>query len=156
MKMKAMACAALLAPAAAFAQVTYSEARIVARDDGVLSREELRTCMARDEALAARRDRLSEEQAGNDREAADITRAGQALAEELRALDSRDVAAVAAYNARSAEHNRRVEDHNRRVAAMNARAAAINGDSASLDSMCARPFLPYDRDVILRERGSLR
>lgn len=147
-----IALTALALPAAA--QVTYSEARIAPRGGDVLTIDELRTCMARDETMAQRRDRLEREKLDVDREAQAITREGQRLADELRSLDSRDVGAVAAYNARSAEHNRRVEAHNRQVADTNARAAALNGDSSRLDALCARPFFPEDRDLILR--GTLR
>lgn len=122
----------------------------------MLTRGELRECMARDEAMSSRRDAVERQRAMNDAEAAEISEAGRALAEELRRTDFANPAAVAAYNARSAEHNRRVEAHNRRIAELNARTALLNGDSADLDARCARPYSPYDRDIILMERGRLR
>lgn len=149
-----LAAAVAFAAPAAVAQVTYSEARIAPRGPDVLTVEELRTCMARDESLAQRQDRLLREKAVIDREARAIGLEGSRLADELRALDSRDAAAVAAYNARSAEHNRRVEAHNRFVAESNARGALLNGDSARVDALCARPYYPEDRDLALR--GTLR
>lgn len=151
---QALAFVALLGPALALGQTSYSEARIVGRD--TLTRDELRRCMARDEAFAERRAALDHDKADVDRESADIADEGARLADELRRLDGRDAAAVAAYNARSAGHNRRVDAHNRRVAELNARTAAINGDSAHLDALCARPFMPSDRDAVLLERGSIR
>ncbi len=153
---QALAFVALLGPALALGQTSYSEARIVGRDSGTLTRDELRRCMARDEAFAERRAALDHDKADVDRESADIADEGARLADELRRLDARDAAAVAAYDARSAGHNRRVDAHNRRVAELNARTAAINDDSAHLDALCARPFMPSDRDAVLLERGSIR
>lgn len=144
-----LASAALLAPLAAAAQAYYAPAPS-------LTRSELRECMYRDEALAERHAALEHDRADSDDEAAAIASAGARLADELRNLDSADVGAVAAYNARSAAHNQRVQEHNRRVAELNGRAARLNGDSARLDTLCARPFYPSDRDRILRERSSIR
>lgn len=143
------AAAALLAPLAAAAQVYYAQAP-------TLTRSELRECMFRDEALAERQGALEREKAETDDEAAAIANAGARLADELRNLDQRDVGAVASYNARSAAHNQRVQDHNRQVAQLNARTARVNGDSARLDTLCARPFYPSDRDSILMERSTIR
>ena len=143
----------LFVSAAAFAQVYYPEHPLY---DGTLTRGELRECMYRDESLAARQERIERDKAVADAETDAIAMAGASLAGELRALDNGSVAAVAAYNARSAEHNRRVHNHNRRIADINARTASLNGDSARLDSLCARPFYPSDRDAILVERGRIR
>ncbi|HYC36421.1 MAG TPA: hypothetical protein VEC19_08360 [Usitatibacter sp.] len=147
---------ALLCAPAAQAQVAYSEARILDRDPAVLSRGELRECMARDEVLADRRARLDADQVHVDAEGAAITEEGARLARELAQLDSGNAAAVADYNARSAAHNRRVHDHNARVAQTNDRAAMLNADAAALDARCARPFRPRDRDAVLWERGAIR
>lgn len=144
----------LVAATAAFAQAYYPEPRPA--DDGTLTRGELRECMYRDESLAARTERIDREKARIDADTDAVARAGARLADELRALDSSNVAAVAAHNARSAEHNRRVHDHNRRVAELNDRTALLNGDSARMDSLCARSFRPTDRDAILRERDRNR
>ena len=124
--------------------------------DGTLTRSELRECMYRDESLASRQDRIEREKFQVDAETDAIARAGSMLAEDLRVLDSANMPAVAAYNARSAEHNRRVHEHNRHVADLNARTAMLNGDSARLDSLCARPYRPSDRDAIAYERARIR
>lgn len=134
---------------AALAQAYYDPHPLY---DGTLTRGELRECMYRDESIAARQERVEREKAMRDAETDAITREGARLADELRALDSADLAAVASYNARSAEHNRRVHDHNRRIADLNGRTALLNGDSARLDALCARSYRPSDRDAILRER----
>ena len=139
--------------ATALAQVYYEPHPLY---DGTLTREELRECMYRDESLAARQDRIEREKAQLDAESDAVARDGARLADELRGLDSNNLAAVASYNARSAEHNRRVNDHNRRIADLNGRTAWLNGDNARLDSLCARAYRPVDRDAILIERGRIR
>jgi hypothetical protein len=151
---RTLAAVALFTPLAALAQVYYSQARPLY--DSALTRGELRECMFRDESLSERQAALDRETAAADDEAAAIANAGARLADELRTLDSRDVGAVAAYNARSDAHNRRVADHNRRVADMNGRTARLNDDSARLDTLCARPYYPSDRDAILMERSTIR
>jgi hypothetical protein len=115
---KSLAIAVLAAPAIALAQPSYYVR------EAPLAREELRECMYRDEDLTRRDTQIATERRLNDREGAAIARAASMLAEDLRRLDSTDVAAVAAHNARAAEHNRRVDAHNLRVNDQNAEAGA--------------------------------
>jgi len=142
-----LALAALALPAAAFAQpATYVVREYVpggpvivheyVREPAPLVREELRECMDADRDLARRDAELTAERRMNDREAASIARASEALAEDLRSLDNRDTAAVAAYNARAAEHNRRVEAHNLRVHDQNVAAARLNHDQTDHSAYC--------------------
>ena len=144
MKRAILAATLALAPVAASAQSYY---------EPPMSRGELRECMERDGALHDRLDVLDRERLANDRESDSIAREGQRLARQLATLDSRDPAAVAAYNSASQYHNRRVEQHNNLVAEMNARAALHNGDAADVTSRCAaRTYDLRDRDTILRDR----
>ena len=149
-----LAALSVLMSTAALAQPYYSEPRPAY--DGTLTRGELRECMYRDDSLAARHERMDRHKAQIDADTDAIALAGARLADELRALDNRDIAAVAAHNARSAEHNRRVHEHNRRVADLNDRTALLNGDSARMDALCARAYRPSDRDAILMERARTR
>ena len=145
---KILALAVLAAPALAIAQTTYYY-----REPAPLAREELRECMYRDEDLTRRDTALSAEKRLNDRESASIARASAALADDLRRLDNRDTAAVAAHNARAAEHNRRVEAHNLRVNDQNAEAARLNRDQADMSGSCGtRSYYRSDRDAIIYER----
>ena len=80
----------------------------------------------------------------------DIDRDAASLADELRNLDNSNVAAVANYNARSAEHNRRVAD-------LNAGVAQYNADMQDMVQGCNyRYYAPRDRDVIIWERSTIR
>jgi hypothetical protein len=126
--------AALLAalPAAALAQVSYSQARIA---DPAWPGD-YRACVERSDTLADRKAFLDREKYDIDDAAADIAREAERLRFELQRLPASDAAAVADYNVRSADHNRRVAAHNRRVADMNAAAALHNGDSADMLAYC--------------------
>jgi hypothetical protein len=149
--MLVLAALALAAPAA-MAQTDYGVPR-----DSRLSHDEYLTCLDRGDLLRQRRERIEDERAMIDREAADIARAGAALDAQLRALDRRDATALADYNARSERHNRRVDLQNRRVADLNARAALMNGDAADMNARCeSRVYTPYDRDADWRDRTRLR
>jgi len=144
-----LALAALAAPTLALAQPTYYY-----REPAPLVREELRDCMHRDADLTRRDVEITAERRLNDREGASIARASAALADDLRRLDNRDVAAVAAHNARAAEHNRRVDAHNLRVQDQNTEAARLNGAQAEMSATCGtRSYYRSDRDAILIERS---
>lgn len=149
---KVLALAALAAPAAVPAQPAYVVREYV-RDPAPLVREELRECMDRDRELARRDVELATEKRLNDREGASIARASAQLADDLRRLDNRDTAAVAAHNARAEEHNRRVEAHNLRVLDQNQLAAELNRDQSDHSAYCgSRTYYRSDRDAIVRER----
>jgi hypothetical protein len=128
---------ALAAPVAAFAQSSHSQARI----EPPVVAGPMRACMDRQETLAERKSFLDREKYEIDQAGDAIAREAQDLADELRRLPSTDVAAVAAYNARSEDHNRRVAAHNRHVADMNAAAASLNGDSADMMAYCNYRYL---------------
>ena len=158
-----LALAALAAPAVAFAQPSYVIREVVrepaplVRERAPLVREELHDCMAGDRDLARRDAELASEKRLNDREGASIARASADLADDLRRLDNRDLAAVAAHNARAAEHNRRVEAHNLRVHDQNHAAARLNADQSGHSFACGnRTYYPSDRDAILIERRVYR
>jgi ribosome-binding ATPase YchF (GTP1/OBG family) len=125
---RAIALMALMLPAASIAQVSYSRATIEA--------PLLYVCNERQASLAERKAYLDMDKAQIDRENARIARDGARLAAELRSLDNRDTAAVAAYNARQEEHNRRVEIHNGYVAEMNRAASLLTGDGVDFMAYC--------------------
>jgi hypothetical protein len=128
--------------ASSFADVSYSRARIA--EPFPVIQSELAACLDRRDSLADRKAFLDLEKKTIDRESDAIERTGATLAADLRALDNRDNAAVAAYNARSDEQNRRVAAHNRRVADMNSAASLYNGDSADMQAYCTwRASRPY-------------
>jgi hypothetical protein len=132
----------LAAPLTSLAELSYSRAQIAAPFPVIQS--ELAACLDRRDSLSDRKAFLDVEKATIDREGAAIDLAGARLADELRLLDSRDTAAVAAYNGRSDAQNLRVAAHNRRVADMNSAASMFNGDAAHMAAYCNwRASRPY-------------
>jgi hypothetical protein len=127
-----LAAGILAAPFAAIAQTSYSQARIA--EPAV--RVDYGACMNHSDSLADRRAFLDQERYAIEAAAADIAREGETLRLDLARLPTGDAAAVAAYNARSADHNRRVAAHNRRVAEMNGAAASLNSESADMLAYC--------------------
>lgn len=127
----------LAAPAAAFAQVSHSRAYItgplVAPSEPAYV-EPYPSAACSD--LESRKAALDDEKVTYDRERDQLDRENARLAEDLRNLDSRDAAAVAAYNARSDAHNRRVAEHNQRVADMNDSVAQLSADIANATPYC--------------------
>jgi hypothetical protein len=132
-----------LLPTGAMAQASYSQARIAGPFPVV--QEDLRACLDRRDTLDDRKAFLDQEKKSIDREGEAIAREGARLGQDLRALDNRDTAAVAAYNARSEDQNRRVAAHNRRVADMNSAASMFNVDAADMTAYCnwraSRPYI---------------
>jgi hypothetical protein len=126
--MKACLIALALFPAAALAQTSVTRAQITG--------PRLNVCDAEHRELWDRKAALELDQRAIDRERDAIERESSMLAGELRALDSTDQPAVAAYNARSAAHNERVASHNRYLNATNRAAALLNGDSADFVGYC--------------------
>jgi hypothetical protein len=100
-------------------------------------------CDAKQASLAERNAYLAMDKAQIDRENERIARNLAQLATDLRNLDNRDTAAVAAYNARQEDHNRRVEIHNGYVAEMNRAAALLTGDGVDFMRYCGT--LRYSR-----------
>lgn len=140
--MKTFLLAALLLPAAAVAQTTYSyvdrlpEVRLVPYYDTRTLPDPVRECVDRNDRLHERRDALERDRTRVESEAQALAREGAQLEAEWRALDRTNTAAVNAYNARSDRHNRLVQDQNARVARFNDRAARLNGDTDVLASDC--------------------
>ena len=129
----------IAAPAAAFAQTSYSRAAVTG--PAVVPAEPAYTYSAPYSCgeLDRRKGILGDEKLDYDRERDGLDTEGARLNDELRRLDSTDTAAVADYNARSDDHNRRVADHNRRVAAMNEQVALLTADIANATPYCNAP-----------------
>lgn len=152
--MKPLALAALVAaaaPLAALADASYSRARIepapYVRVDPALPvvrvepappivRDDLRACLDRRDSYNVRMAFYDREKAATDLEGDAIRREGAQLAVQLRNLDNRDAAAVAAYNARSDAHNARVAAYNSHVAEMTSAASLLNADAADMSAYC--------------------
>lgn len=131
---RVLAALALLAPLAAAAQVSHSQATLTG--ERLYYRDVPRICADRNVALWDRKALLDQDKHDLERDGATLDRVKSRLDADYRALDWGNSAAIAAYNARSEEYNRLISGHNQRVGHMNRAAAALNGDSADLVAYC--------------------
>lgn len=132
-----LAAVVVAAPAAAFAQVSHSRAYItgpvvVPNEPAYVEPAPRAACGDLQQRAAV----LDDEKVTYDHERDQLDAENARLSRELRSLDSRDSAAVAAYNEESDEHNRRVAEHNRGVADLNDASAELSSDIANAQPYC--------------------
>jgi len=138
------------------AAIALQGAQAQTQPDKVVTRDELRTCMNSEAALAARRKELEARNKGNGDEAASI----RAEAEQLKAEQEK----IIADNAPMDRFNRKVKAHNERILAARTRADAFKGELETLNkSLLAHnescggiSFRQEDKDAILKEREAAK
>jgi hypothetical protein len=91
----------------------------------LLTRNELRSCLAEQERLNTQRNEIAAQQRALDEEKVDITRSQQTLKDALVTLDRASQPAVDAYNARALELDQRIDAHNARNTPFNVRASDL-------------------------------
>lgn len=118
----------------------------------LLTRDELRACMAQDTRIKAQRKDLVDQRAALDKDQAEIQGEGQALKQVLEALDRTSEPAVVAYKARAEAHDQRIDAYNARLQPFNAAGAALREDEQAYARNCSgRPF--EERDELAIKRG---
>jgi len=118
-------CAACILPAAAQAPAaapskTGTLGETKSTNNKILTREELRACMKRQDAIRQSRSSMETQRSALDAERVQIESSAAALTAERSAIDEQR-SAIAALSARFAEHKTRVEDWNARMAQMQER-----------------------------------
>ena len=102
----------------------------------LLTRAELRECMARPARLAAESEDLRQQQAANDADKTQIVQQGDALKEQLATLDRTSAEAVAAYNEKAQARDARVDSYNAANAALNTRVEALQAKRSAYLADC--------------------
>ena len=102
----------------------------------LLTRAELRDCMARQGRVRAQGDETIKLQAELDREKAEVTAMGAALKEQLAALDRTSTDAVAAYNLQAQAVDKRAGDYNALTPAFNAKLEALKNERDAFAKAC--------------------
>ena len=97
----------------------------------LLTRAELRECLAQQARIRAAADGVASAQATLDKEKSELQRRGLALKDELAALDRTSADAVAAYNAAAQEHDKRVDAYNTQSATFNSQVQDWQAQRAS-------------------------
>jgi hypothetical protein len=102
----------------------------------LLTRNELRQCMALHERTRTQRDEIDrlEQLIGQDKD--DIARRGADLKEQMVWLDRYSEPAVAQYNEQSQARDKMIDAYEARVAAHNAQAEAWKADTAAFAKNC--------------------
>lgn len=118
----------------------------------LLTRAELRQCLAQQENLRKSDDELRRERQALDDEKAELVRLGTELKEQLAALDRSSQEAVDQYNARAAARDQRIDVLEARMTPFNARVEAAAAERASFGKRCDNRR--YDeRDEIAIKNG---
>jgi len=118
----------------------------------VLTRSELRACLAQQDKLTAMQADVMKEQAALDAEKTAIEQQRIALKAELDTLDRTSAPAVDGYNAKSAEQDKRIDAYNQRGAPFNAKATEWKDAHAAWDHDCSNRRY-QENDLIIIKAG---
>ena len=102
----------------------------------LLSRTELRECMARDERVRTQAAETARLQAQLDQEKAEVTRLGATLKAQMEALDRTSADAVNAYNEQAQAFDKRVDAYNAGTPAFNAKVEALQREREAFAKGC--------------------
>ncbi len=106
------------------------------RSGALLSRAELRACLARQDRIRTLGDDAGRERAALDAEAAALKSGGEALKAEFAALDRTNEEAVRAYVAKGEARDRRIDALGAADAAYNARVRELQAEQAAFAAAC--------------------
>ena len=107
-----------------------------AKDAPILTIEQLRECLGRQDKLHADEAAMVAEQHDLDAEKAAIQRDGTALQGERAALDRTAASAVAAYNGKVVEHEQRIDAYNARSKPFNAKVEQLGATREQWQKDC--------------------
>jgi hypothetical protein len=142
--------AGLLALAAQAAEPPKAPAKAKSKSL-LLSREELRACMATKDRMQQQRDEIAQLQAQLDGEKGELKQSGEQLKSQLEALDRSNLELVEkhveAHNARE----RRIDAFEARAAAFNAKVETLKNDQAAYAKDCERKRFDEADEVAIKK-----
>ncbi len=151
--------AALLAAAAVAGQAADPKPREAAKaapaaskPAPLLTRDELRECMARRDRLRTQTDEVAKSQAEMQRDKAEIEQRGATLKAQLETLDRSSQAAIDAYNAQATERDRLMDAYEARIAPFNGRIDALATERDAYSKACENRRFD-ERDEIAIKNG---
>ena len=119
----------------------------------LLTRAELRDCMARQERVRSQSADTVKAQADLDKEKTEVTRLGAALKEQLAALDKTSADAVAAYNEQALAFDKRVDAYNAATPAFNTQVESLKNEREAFAKGCEnRRFDEKDEIAIQKDK----
>ncbi len=102
----------------------------------LMTREELRDCMARQDRVRSQTDATLQAKTELDAQKAEIARQEQAVKDELPTLDRTSADAVNAYNAKVQAREKLIDDYNARGQAFNASVEALQNERTAYAKTC--------------------
>jgi hypothetical protein len=118
----------------------------------ILTRDQLRACLALQERLRTEETQMAQEQRDLDAEKASVMQQGEALKGELAALDRTSASGVEAYNAKTVEQERRIDAYNARSKPFNTKVEALQSQRDGFERDCGNRRYRED-DLILIKSG---
>jgi chromosome segregation ATPase len=116
----------------------------------LLTRNELRHCLASQDRLKAQREQAQKQQDQLAKEKADIERLGSELKEQLATLERTSQEQVDRYNAQAAERDRLIDAWETRTTAFNTQAAAINAEAAAWKRGCENRRYDENDELLIK------
>ncbi len=150
----ALCVAALTAPLIATAQKVKESSFSKGKAGGpLLTRAQLRECMAQKESLRVQSEQTLALQTQFERDKTEIQRLGSVLKEELAVLDRSDAQAVEQYNAKAVARDTSIDDLEARAPAHNLRVQNLNAAREAFARACEnRRFDETDEIAIKKEK----
>jgi hypothetical protein len=102
----------------------------------LLTRAQLRDCLAQQERLRTTTDEMARQQAALNADKAEIDRVGVVLKEQMATLDRTSAEAVAAFNAQAEARDRMIDTYQDAVPAFNTKVEALKADKAGFAGSC--------------------
>jgi hypothetical protein len=116
----------------------------------LLTRAELRECMARDERVRTQTDETVKLQAQMEQEKAEVTRLGATLKAQLDTLDRTSAEAVNAYNEQARAFDQRVDAYNGGTPAFNAKVEALKREREAFVKGCENRRFDEKDEIAIR------
>jgi hypothetical protein len=117
----------------------------------LLSRAQLRDCLARQNRLHGRPDEMARRQAALNADKAEIERLGSVLKEQATALDRTSADAVGAYNEQVRARDKLIDDYQGAVPAFNTEVEALKSEQAAFASACQNRRYDENDELAIRK-----
>jgi hypothetical protein len=142
----------LLLPAAALVGVANPAKAAPAASGGFGTREQLRECLALDDALKARQHEIEAATVVHNQKFDANEAEGAKLVDMKAHLDRSDKAAILAFNQLVQEHNVHLQQVDQEAADADIATKAWTDDRAAASKKCALTYRPADLDAVTKER----
>lgn len=117
----------------------------------LLTRAELRECLAQQERIKGRNEAAAKEREALEKEKADIVEQGSALKEQLGSLDRTNAEAVQQYNTSVTERDRRIDAFEARMPEFNGKVEALQKDREAFERQCGNRRYDEEDEIAIRK-----